>query len=147
MSKYNERQEYEDIINLPHPISKKHPPMSAIQRGAQFAPFAALDGHGDAVVETARLSDVRIELDENKRAELNRKLRLVLDNLDASWKVQIMYFIPDVFKEGGTYRMVTGVVKKVDDFQRQVVMQSGDLIPIEDIIEMESEAFPDLTMM
>ena len=44
---------YDDIINLPHPTSKKHPRMSLENRAAQFAPFAALVGHSDAIEDTA----------------------------------------------------------------------------------------------
>ena len=45
--------QYEDIINLPHPVSRKHAQMSMEERAAQFAPFAALTGHGEAIRKTA----------------------------------------------------------------------------------------------
>ena len=65
---------YEDIINLPHHISKKHPQMSIWSRSAQFAPFAALTGYDDAVKETARLTDKRLEIDEGLKNILNNTL-------------------------------------------------------------------------
>ena len=70
---------YDDIINLPHPTSAKHPRMPLSDRAAQFAPFAALSGHSAALVETARLTDQRMELDEDARAALDSKQQLLLE--------------------------------------------------------------------
>ena len=53
---------YEDIINMPHHISKKHPRLSMEQRAAQFAPFAALTGYEEQVMETARVTENRIDI-------------------------------------------------------------------------------------
>lgn len=69
--------EYDDIIHLPHPISATHPQMSRMNRAVQFSPFAALTGYGDAVQETARLTDAQIELDDSRREELNRRLQIL----------------------------------------------------------------------
>lgn len=52
-------QSYDDIINLPHPVSKNHPQMTLYQRAAQFAPFAALTGHSDAIADTAKISQIQ----------------------------------------------------------------------------------------
>lgn len=141
MYEYKESHEYDDIIDLPHPVSRRHPLMPASQRAAQFAPFAALEGYGDAVLETARLTDVRIELDEDKKAELDSKLQLVRDHLEEAWAIQITYFVPDIFKDGGTYCQVTEAIKKVDDLERILILQNGSLIKIDDIMEMESDHF------
>ena len=56
-----ENQRYDDIINLPHHVSSKRPQMPILERAAQFLPFSALTGYEDAVKETARLTDTRIE--------------------------------------------------------------------------------------
>ena len=60
---------YEDIINLPRPVSGKHPRMSMEDRAAQFAPFAALTGHGDAIRETAKEVAEGYEKEENPRED------------------------------------------------------------------------------
>lgn len=129
---------YDDIIELPHPTSTKHPRMSAIDRAAQFSPFAALTGHGEAIRETARLTDRRVELDEDVKAELNQKLRLLCVHQAEYPQVCITYFQPDHCKDGGSYRTVTGLVKKIDDFQQAVILTCGEQIPMDDIYEIES---------
>ena len=70
---------YDDIIHLPHPTSPKHPRMSTHDRAAQFAPFAALSGHSAALVETARLTGRRVELDEDAKAELDLKQQILTE--------------------------------------------------------------------
>jgi len=86
---------YDDIINLPHHESKKHPKMPVLDRAAQFQPFAALSGHDAAVRETARLTDNRLELDENKKEELNKHLQCIKELIDQKPKVNITYFVSD----------------------------------------------------
>ena len=72
------KNKYEDIINLPHHISNKHPQMTLEARAAQFAPFAALTGYDDEVKETTRLTNRRIELDEEAKSILDKKLQIIL---------------------------------------------------------------------
>ena len=72
---------YDDIINLPHHESTKHPKMPALSRAAQFLPFAALTGHNEAVMETARLTNNKVELDESWKEELNEHLQLIREQL------------------------------------------------------------------
>ena len=91
---------YEDIINMEHPTSKKHPRMSMYARAAQFSPFAALTGHDDAVKEAARQTERFIELDEDSLARLNDKLNMIEENIDADIPVSITYFVPDERKDG-----------------------------------------------
>lgn len=55
---------YDDIIDLPHHVSTRHPRMSPLDRAAQFSPFAALTGHDAAIRETARLAESRMETEE-----------------------------------------------------------------------------------
>lgn len=130
---------YDDIIDLPHPVSKKYPPMPASDRAAQFAPFAALTGHGEAVRETARLTDRRVELDEGVKARLDQKLRLLTEHRADHPEVRVTYFQADSKKDGGSYQTASGLFKRVDDFMRVVILTHGEQIPIDDIYEIEGE--------
>ena len=109
---------YDDIINLPHPVSKTHPRMSMIERAAQFSPFAALTGYGAAIKETARLTDRKLELDEETQALLDLRQHFLLEHLAQRPEVTITYFEPDAHKEGGSYQTITARVKKLDEYQR-----------------------------
>lgn len=133
-------QDYDDIIDLPHHTSPKRIRMPMIDRAAQFSPFAALTGYDAAVKETARLTDVRIELDESVKAVLDEQLRLIEENLDTLPEITITYFQPDDKKAGGAYVSVTGKVKKIDDYEKCIVMSDKQKIPIEEILQMEGEA-------
>ena len=137
----NNEQKYADIFNMPHHVSTKRPQMSRIDRAAQFAPFAALTGHDEAIKETARLTDERIELDESTLAILNDKIQIILDNLDIEPEVTVSYFKPDNKKSGGAYIDHTGVVKKIDDFEKIVIFTDKVIIPIEDIIDIQGTVF------
>lgn len=131
---------YNDIINLPHHVSLRHPQMSAISRAAQFSPFAALSGYEAAVQETARLTDSKIELSEEEQAILNSRLQL-LDNMgDSNIKVSFTYFQPDQKKAGGSYIMVYGYIKRIDDFERTIILTDGTKIPIDDVVDIQCEA-------
>lgn len=130
---------YEDIINLPHPVSKKHPRMSLYDRAAQFSPFAALTGHNAAIIETARLTEKKIRQSEDAISILNEKLHIITENPGA--EVTITYFLPDDRKEGGAYVIHTGAVKKIDRYENAVVMTDGTVIPVEDISEIKGEMF------
>ena len=127
---------YDDILDLPHPTSKKHPRMSMAARAAQFAPFAALTGYGDAIKETARLTDQQLELDENEKALLNEKLQLLRQHLPGKPKITITYFVPDTKKAGGSYQTITGFVKKLQEYEHRLIMTDGTIIPIDAIIEL-----------
>lgn len=127
---------YDDIINLPHHRSAAHPHMSAHDRAAQFSPFAALTGYDSAIAETARLTDTRIELDEYSKTDLNERLSIIQEEIDDEPEVTITYFQPDRQKSGGAYITVTGYVKKIEDYERTVVMQDATKIPIDDIIDI-----------
>ena len=130
---------YDDIINLPHPVSKNHPQMPFRDRAAQFAPFAALTGHDAAIKETARLTDERLELSEEVIAQLNEKINIIRNNIGIEQNVSITYFIPDAKKNGGSYVMCSGVVKKVDEYERAIIMTDQTVIPIEQIIDIKCE--------
>jgi hypothetical protein len=135
---------YDDIIDLPRHASPARVPMSRANRAAQFSPFAALTGHDAAVKETARLTDRKIELGESAAAELDRKLNLLADIIDSQPDVSITHFVRDAKKDGGSYVTTTGAMKKIDDYERAVVLTSGETIGIEDILDIDSELFSGL---
>ena len=135
---------YNEIINLPHHVSKTRPQMPMSDRAAQFAPFAALTGYDAAIKETGRLTDEKIEMDEEALNILNMKFQILVDSLDDEPEVTFTYFKPDERKAGGAYIEVTGTVKKVDDFERLIVMQNGMKIPMDDILNIEGHIFASL---
>ena len=133
--------QYNDILNMQYPnpeIEKDFP--DEILRAAQFAPFAALTGHDEAIEETARLTDSKVELDEYQKAELNDKIQF-LNNSDAEEEVSITYFVPDKKKSGGAYITKKGIVLKVREYEKDVVMDDGTEIPIDDIFAIEGNQF------
>ena len=127
---------YDEIMNLPHHVSTTRPQMPMSDRAAQFAPFAALTGYDSAIKETGRLTDERIELDEEALAALDRKYQLLMDTLDDTPEVTIIYFQPDERKAGGQYVSATGTVKKVDTFGRRILLQDGTRIPLDSVFDL-----------
>lgn len=123
---------YDDIIDLPHPTSQRHPRMPMANRAAQFSPFAALSGYDDAVKETARLTDDKIDLTEEKKSILDAKLQQLAPGETAA----ITYFQPDAKKQGGAYLTASGEIKRVDGAAREIVLTDGRRIPIDDILEV-----------
>lgn len=136
-----ERFPYEDIVDLPHHISKKHPQPTMADRAARFAPFAAITGYEEMVLEEARVTDERIEMDESSKAALNEKLNIILEFVDEQPEVSITYFEPDKRKSGGAYVNITGIVKRIDEYEHFVIMTDGKKIRIEDIFAIESDLF------
>lgn len=140
----NISHKYDDIINLPHHVSKKHPQMSLHDRAAQFSPFAALTGHKAAINETARLTDEKQILSEDVIAKLNEQLNLIKENIGTNPIVTTTYFVPDDRKSGGAYISNTGVVKKINEYNHTVVLTDKTVIPIEQISEMQSDIFSEI---
>ena len=132
---------YGDIIHLPHHVSATHPQMAAIERAAQFSPFAALTGHGAAIRETARLTDERVELDEGMKNILSNKLQSMADRLKEHPEIAITYFQQDAKKNGGAYVTVVNTVKKIDEYERVVIMTDGTEISIDEIISIDGQIF------
>ncbi|HPE15021.1 MAG TPA: hypothetical protein PLT65_04225 [Bacilli bacterium] len=128
--------DYKDIINLPHHISKKRPQMSLYARSAQFAPFAALTGYSDEVKEKARLTNKRIELSEEEKEFLNGKILKINEVIKTRPKISVTYFVKDLKKEGGSYLTVTDNVKRIDDVLGVIKFKSKD-IKMDDIINIE----------
>lgn len=136
-----EKFPYEDIVDLPHHVSKKHPQPTMADRAARFAPFAAITGYEEMVLEEARVTDDRIELDESSKAALNEKLNMILEFIDEQPEVKITYFEPDKKKSGGAYLTITGAVKRIDEYERLVILTDGKKINIDDIYKIQSDLF------
>ena len=134
---YKDEHRYDDIINLPHHQSTERAHMSLHDRAAQFAPFAALSGHEEAIEETARLTDEKIILDESAIEKINEKLYEISQNLSEKWNVTITYFRPDALKKGGAYLTDVGSIKKIDEIERHLIMDSGIKIKMEQIVGIE----------
>lgn len=128
---------YNDIIHLPHHVSKKHPQMSLIDRAAQFSPFAALTGYDGAIKETARVTDDRVELDQYMKEELSYKLQIIEEKLEDHPEISITYFQADSKKNGGTYVTSNSIVKKIDQYKGLLLMIDGTVIPIDEIISID----------
>lgn len=132
---------YNDIINLPHHVSTKHPRMKMIDRAAQFSPFAALTGHGAAVSETERLTENFAEPDEYEKSIINEKLRFLAELVSQRPVAEIVYFEPDKRKDGGEYVTVTGEVKRIDSVGQSVLMADGQRISAEFISDIRCDLF------
>ena len=137
----DDEHRYDDIIDLPRHRSQKHPHMPLADRAAQFSPFAALTGHGDAVKETARLTEDKIELNEEEKAYLNARILFLTENIKEHPEVSITFYVPDERKEGGAYSIKIGTVKRVDEYEQAIVMEDGIVIPVDGIVAMDSGAF------
>ena len=134
---------YDDIIHLPHPTSTKHPRMPIQDRAAIFSPFAALTGHSAAIAETARLTDRRMELDEDTKMELDLKQQVLNDIIEEHPEITVTWFRPDERKEGGAYVTTTGRLKKIDEVERTLVLTDGTVIPLADVVGIEGDCFWD----
>ena len=130
---------YDDIIRLPHPTSSRHPRMPISDRAAIFSPFAALTGHAAAIQETARLTDQRIELDEDTKAELDRRQAILLEHIGEQPEVTITWFCPDEKKSGGAYVVTVGRLKRVDDTAGALKLTDGLTIPLDEIVDLQCD--------
>lgn len=133
---YKDTHRYDDIIELPHHQSRERAHMSLHDRAAQFAPFAALTGHGDAIKETERITEEEIILEENEIERINAVLFEISQTLSDKRKISLTYFQPDERKEGGAYLTDIGTVKKIDEIGKRVHMDSGRIISMERILEI-----------
>lgn len=130
---------YDDIIDLPHHVSDKHPQMPLRDRAAQFSPFAALTGYDAAIEETARWTEEKRELTEEQKLILSARLRRIRDTIGTAPTVTVLFFVPDPRKAGGSYETLQGRVKKVDEYSGLLEMRDGPSIPFDDIMGLEVE--------
>lgn len=131
------RIEYADIIDMPHHQSTKRQHMSLHDRAAQFAPFAALRGYDDEIIETARTTDARTELSAEEIEELNDKLNILISDIKQKPKVAITYFVPDDKKSGGAYITAKGNLRRIDDVEKVLIFTDEKKIKIEDIYDID----------
>lgn len=130
---------YKDLLHLPHPSSLKHPRMDPIDRAAQFSPFSPLTGYDEAISETARETNQRIELDEEARNKLDAQLATILLRLKEKPPVAITYFKADETKEGGSYETIVGIIKKINQSKNSIFMENGLEIKVDDIIAINHQ--------
>lgn len=141
MEKKMKEYKYEDMLMMPHHQSSKRPHMTMRERAAQFAPFAALTGHDEAIVETARYVESKLELEEDVLVELDERLGTLKEKIKESPRVSITYFRPDMHKKGGTYITISGTLKKIDEYKQKLILEEGDQIAIRDIVRIEERIF------
>lgn len=130
---------YDDIINLPHHVSERHPQLGRDSYAAQFSPFAALTGYDGIVEEIARVTDERIELDDDSKDRISYKLGIVLGHLDDEPEITATYFLPDKKKDGGSYVTVTGIIKAFDGYERIIQLSDGPRIPVDDLLDIQGK--------
>ena len=135
------KDQYDDIINLPHHVSKTRPQMAELDRAAQFSPFAALTGYDAAIQETGRLTDERIDLGEETKAMLDMKQQYLGDIIADQPEITVTYFVPDEKKAGGAYVTVTGNLKRIEEYERMMILTNGKKIPMDEIADIESDLF------
>lgn len=141
---HEKKHPYDDILYLPHHTSATRPRMPALDRAAQFSPFAALTGYDNVIQETARLTDRPAVLDENRKEFLNEKLQMVAEMIEERPEITLTYFEPDERKTGGAYVSVTGRVEKLDEIRCVLVLKDGTAVSFSQIYELESGRFHSL---
>lgn len=135
---------YDDIVNLPHYESKTHKHMSLYDRAAQFAPFAALTGYGEAINETGRIVESRRDLDESEKEYLNYQINILKEYANSLLQITIVYFVPDQKKSGGMYKSYSGVLKRIDEDNLEFIFKDKTKIKIENIVEIISDKFENI---
>lgn len=135
---------YDNIINLTHPNSTKHPRMSIQSRASIFSPFAALSGHAGAIAETARLTERRKELGEDIKVELDRRQVILLEHIGEQPPITVTWFQPDERKDGGVYVTATGRLKKIDPVERILILLDGTKVQLEEVVNLESDYFQEI---
>ena len=133
----NGHDTYEDILHLFHHVSATRPRMSMMDRAGQFSPFAALTGHDEAIRETARYTDRRMEPDEDFLGNLGSKMQILSEHLSEQPEVTFTYFRPDARKSGGSYLTLTGIVNRIDEYARLIRLQDGRRLPMDDVIGID----------
>jgi hypothetical protein len=136
--------DYDDIINLPHHVSKTHPHMSLADRAAQFSPFAALTGYEEAIKEAGRIVDEKIELSEEEKEEINRKLNYLNEHKKENIQITVTYFLMDMKKSGGSYRQITSNLKRLDEIEKTILLADNTILRIDDIRKIQSPLFDTL---
>ena len=127
---------YGDIIDLPRPVSREHPPLSMDQKAAQYSPFAALTGYDTMIDEAGRLTDEKPVLSEDRKSELDAVLSILRERIADEPEASVTWFEPDHSKDGGKSVTMTGHVRMIDQLKRRIVFSDGQEIEIEDILDL-----------
>lgn len=135
---------YDDIINMPRHISTNRPHMSLYARASQFSAFAALNGYDDAIAETTEFTESKIELSDNELDIINAKIQILSEQAEEMPEISVTYFVPNVKKNGGTYMSVTGNIKKIDEYKKQIIFTNNLKIPINDVSNISGAIFKQL---
>ena len=130
---------YDDIIDVSYPFDLGHKRMSEYDRCSQFMPFSALVGYKDAVMETARITDNMVFLDDEAKEILDNKIGFILNNLSLS-TITIKYFVPDSKKAGGSFATVSGVIKKIDLYKNIIYIENRRIL-IDNIVDIDGDCF------
>ena len=133
---------YEDLVDLPHPVSKIHPPMARMDRAAQFNPFAALTGYEEEIEEAARLTEEKSGLGEDEKRFLDKQLQYLLTQIQRQPLIEVLYFVKDEKKVGGAYMMKKGRLKKIDSYQKHIIFTDGTRIAFADLRQLDSDLLP-----
>ena len=137
----NDEHRYDDMLDLPYPYKSPRKKMSMLNRGAQFAPFAALSGHDQSIKETARLTDYKIPLSDEEQQLINQRLSIIQDHLPLNEEIIITYFIKDKKKDGGKYVDKNCLIRTIDEYEKKVIMQDHSYIIIDDIYYISGNFF------
>ena len=135
---------YDDIINLPNHTSLNHKRMSMENRAAQFAPFSALTGYKEEVIEATRLTEKRIELSNELKEIISNKINFLEENINQMQEAIYTYFVHDNKKDGGKYITKKGILKRIDKNNQKVILIDKTIIPIKEIINIENEIFKNI---
>ena len=114
--------------------TSKYPKMSMSDRAAQFAPFAALTGHKEAVLEQQRITQTKRILSNEEKLEINEK---IIELMNLKSKCRITYFEKDQKKSGGKYYTATYTFKRLDELNKTLIFKENVQIQIDDIVDIE----------
>lgn len=134
---------YEDIIDLPRPVSGKRRQMTALERAAQFSPFAALVGFDSAIREEGRRTSRKPELAEDEKQALDRKYRYLSDCIGERPWLRVTFFRKDDRKEGGAVIHREGNLSGISSQDQWLCLEGGESISFYDILGLESPIFMD----
>ncbi len=112
----------------------KYPKMSMSDRAAQFAPFAALTGHKEAILEQQRTTQTKRILSNEEKLEINEK---IVEMVKLKSKCRIIYFEKDRTKSGGQYMESVLSFKRIDELNKVLYFKENIQIQIDDIVDIE----------
>ena len=141
MSNYDEKIRYEHLLTLPHHQSSKRKHMSMVERAAQFGAFRALTGYEDAICETGRITDKKIELDDYQKKEIDLKIRYIAEHMGEMPQISVTYFVPDEKKQGGEYTTHTGFLQKINYYKKKIIFNDGTEVFVNEILSIVGKIF------